>query len=397
MPSAVGIRARRLLFPARHKCEAAGGGATVNELQAILDAADDAARRGVPAVLATVVRVSGSAYRRPGARLLLCPDGPRVGLISGGCLEGDVAKKAWWRTEAGPTVVRYDTGAEADGEWAFGLGCNGVVDVLLERVTPDAPPGFFPFLRDGLRARRPGVLARVIQGPGVGGWLTHGGDSVAHNFADPSFAAAVARGAADALEWGRSDYAAIGPAEVVFELVRPPLAFVVCGAGPDAVPVVALAKQLGWHVTVCDPRGPTAPRGCFPLADDVVVCPPDAVAEYARLEPGGAAVVMSHNQGDDRRFLRGLLDSPVGYVGVLGPRRRTDALLGELAADGYTPTPDRLARLYAPVGLDLGADTPAEIALAIVAESRAALSGRDAKPLRHRSGPIHCRPLEAVT
>ncbi len=369
----------------------------MNELQAILDAADDAARRGVASVLATVVRVSGSAYRRPGARLLLCPDGPRVGLISGGCLEGDVAKKAWWRTEGGPTVVRYETGAEADGEWAFGLGCNGVVDVLLERITPDEPPGFLPFLRNGLSTRRPGVLARVIQGPGVGNWLTDDGESVAHNFADAALAAAAARGAADALEAGRSDYAKIGPAEVVFEVVRPPLAFVVCGAGPDAVPVVALAKQLGWHVTVCDPRGPTAPRGRFPLADDVVTCPPDAVAAHVWLELGGAAVVMSHNQGDDRRFLRGLLDSPVGYVGVLGPRRRTDALLGELAADGFTPTPDRLARLYAPVGLDLGADTPAEIALAIVAEARAALAGRDAGSLRHRTGPIHSRTLEAVS
>ena len=238
------------------------------------------------------------------------------------------------------------------------------------------------------------MLARVVGGTGVGGWLTRDAEGVTvHDIADSELAAAIADRAADVAEAGRSDSASVGPADVFFEAVRPPLSLVVCGAGADAVPVVAVAHQLGWHVTVCDPRGPTAPRSRFPLADEVIVCPPGEVA----LESGGAAVVMSHNQDDDRRFLRSLLASPVGYVGVLGPRRRTDALLRDLADAGFTPTPEQLARLHAPVGLDLGADTPAEIALAIVAEVRAALAGRAAGFLRDKPGPIHRREREVVS
>lgn len=365
----------------------------MSELGTILDRLVAAARRGVPVVLATVVRVAGSAYRRPGARLLLCPDGERVGLISGGCLEGDVAKKAWWRTEAGPVVVRYDTGGGDDGAWAFGLGCNGVVDVLLERIDPAAPPAFLGFLRGRLTSRRPGVLARVVGGEGgrgaaIGDWLMQDvSGTTSHNFTDHDLATAAAADAADRLRAGGSGPAAYalpnGRVEVAFEVVRPPVSLVVCGAGPDAVPVVALANQLGWHVTVCGPRGPAATR--FPLADEVVTAVP------ADLSADGAAVVMSHNYEDDRRFLRALLASPVGYVGVLGPRRRTDALLGDLAAEGFHPTPDRLARLHAPVGLDLGAETPAEIALAVVAEVRAALNDRAGGFLRDNPGPLHDR------
>jgi xanthine dehydrogenase accessory factor len=363
----------------------------MNELVAVLDAAADASRSGAPAVLATVVRVSGSAYRRPGARLLLCPDGRRVGLISGGCLEGDVARKAWWRTERGPLVVRYDTTAGGDGEeWAFGLGCNGVVDVLLERLPPTAPPGFLSFLRNRLRLRRVGVLARVVRGEGIGGWLTYEGDGeIEHDLDDPRLVEAIARGASESLRADRSSTLELSGADVFFEVVRPPLSLVVCGAGADVVPVVALAHQIGWHVTVCDPRGSTLPGDRFPLADTALVCPPDEVADRVALDPAGAAVVMSHNRDDDRRFLRSLLASPIGYVGVLGPRRRTDALLRELADGGFEPPADRLAGLYAPVGLDLGGDTPAEIALAILAEVRAALAGRDGLSLRDKPGPIH--------
>jgi xanthine/CO dehydrogenase XdhC/CoxF family maturation factor len=383
----------------------------MSELRAILDRLDAAAQEGRPAVLATVVGVVGSAYRRPGARLLLSPDGDRVGMVSGGCLEADVARKAWWRTSEGPVVVRYDTGAGDDGAWAFGLGCGGVVDVLLERIGPGSPPEYLSFLRSPFEAREGVALARVVGGDGgaVGEWLGCDGDGcVRHALSDPDLIPDVAGAAARALRAGRSTHGEFktsrGPVSVCVEVIRPPVSLLICGAGPDAVPVVTIAKALGWHVTVYDTRPGGNSRGRFPAADLVVSGPPEQVAIRTKLEPGSAAVVMSHNYEDDRKLLRAILPSPVGYIGALGPRRRATSLLEDLSGDGFVPTATQLARLHAPVGLDLGSETPEEIALAVVAEAKAALAGRAGGPLRDRVGHLHTRtasaevsPAEVVT
>ncbi len=354
----------------------------MSDLRPILDAALDSPE---PAVLATVVRVSGSAYRRPGARLLLCRDGRRVGGVSGGCLEGDIARKAWWRTESGPAVVRYDTTAGVEeAEAAFGLGCNGILDVLLERFDPARPPAGVMAARRWLAERRHGVIARIITGPHVGRFLTYGSDGMSDDLPD-KLVPAVFHEAESAFVIDRSSRVVeVGGVEVFFEVIRPPQWLLVCGGGFDVPPLLRQAKALGWHVAVFDPRG-TTPRK---VADaDEVVTGFDRLA----VEPGGAAVLVTHNYDDDKRLLRALLPSPLAYLGALGPRRRTDRLLADLAAGMYTPTAAELEKLHAPVGLDVGAETPAEIALAVVAEVRAASAGRRGGMLRHRPGPIHGR------
>jgi len=378
----------------------------MKEIQIILQAWSQLGHGG-HAVLATVVRVNGSAYRRPGARMLLLPDGRTIGTVSGGCLEDDVKLRAWQLTARGdPAVLRYDSTSDGDIVWGLGLGCKSIIDLLIERLNPDRGAQSLDFLRRCLDTRQPGVLARVVAvegrtGAAVGAFLTldETGTS-AHDFAGPELAGLVRQAAATALGERRSLHAACqlaaGRAEVFLEVVQPPLALLVCGAGHDAIPLVRLAKELGWHVTVADPRAAYATRDRFPLADDIIVAAPEDLSGRPVPPAWEAAVVMSHNFHNDLRFLRTLLPAPLRYLGVLGPKSRTESLLCDLAAGGFTPTARQTERLYGPVGLDIGADTPEEIALAMAAEIRAVLAGRSGLPLRRSARPIHDRPPDEI-
>ena len=336
----------------------------MKELSEIVAAWDAVRAAGGEALLATVVGVSGSTYRRPGARMLLSREGRLAGSVSGGCLEGDILQKAWWRTEQGAAIVTYDsTDADEDVVWGFGLGCNGVVQVLLERVSPEHP-GPLDALASVVRERRPQRIVAVIASD------------------DP----AVPLGTAPA------GWTAPANVTVFEETVQPPAPLVIFGAGQDALPLMRLAKELGWHVTVADTRGTRARPERFPLADSVCLGWPDSM----KMDERTAVVVMTHNYPDDRRVLKSLLLSSAGYIGQLGPRVRTERLLAELADDGLVITEAMRSRLHAPIGLDLGADNPEEIALSIVAEIQAARAGRSGEYLRNRRAPLHARPEAAL-
>lgn len=368
------------------------------ELRAVLDAATRLTERGEEAVLGTVVKVEGSTYRRPGARLLVTRSGEWVGGISGGCLEGDVVRKAWWRTENGPTVITYDSTADDETAWQLGLGCNGAVHVLLERLTRDNDPLALP--RQCLRCNEPGALATVFRadpgtGAAVGERLAVGaGGEIADDFGASELGDRLRIEAAECLARERSRVGTLplpaGEVEVFIEVVRAPLRLVVFGAGFDAAPLVRAAKALGWRVTVVDRRPAFARQHAFALADEVIVASPPEAGQRLRLDARTAAVVMNHNFPDDRAALGALLSSAVGYIGVLGPRGRTEKLLADVARD-RAPFADQLARLHAPVGLDIGADTPEEIAVAVAAQIVAEFAGHDGGNLRDRDGPIHRR------
>jgi xanthine dehydrogenase accessory factor len=302
-------------------------------------------------VLATLTKVEGSSYRRPGARMLVTEGKKRIGSISGGCLEEDLVERSL-RVAAGgrAELVVYDTSAENDLVWGVGLGCNGVVRVLLEPVP--RRPQWATTVAENLRAGRPTDLAVVWENPGgpVGTRL---------------------RGTpAEAVPGGR--------ASVFSDRVEPPVALAIFGAGDDAQPLARLARELGWRVTVADPRPamPTPER--FPGVSALLTGPADDLVRSAAPRPGSLAVVMTH-----------LLPLPLAYLGLLGPRRRAEKILADLAAEGLPVTSAMRARLRAPVGLDLGAELPEEVALSIVAEMTAVLAGRDARPLRERELPIH--------
>lgn len=313
-----------------------------------------------PAVLATLVSVEGSSYRRPGARLLVRPDFVRIGSISGGCLEEDVIARAAGVFATGePDGVIYDTTSENDVVWGVGLGCHGVVRVLLEKLSPQPP--WAVALAANFKQRRTTALA-----------ITHGGE---HRTL-----------------WG-TRLAAPGDCPdrdaLFLEMVPPPHALVIFGAGDDAQPLARLAKELGWQVTVADPRAAFATRERFQDVNTLLVAPADTLVSRANPGPDALAVVMTHHYVHDVPILRDLLPRPLAYLGLLGPRKRAERIMDDLAAAGLDLTAAQRARLHAPVGLDLGADSPEQVALSIVAEIHATLSGRNAKPLRERAGPIH--------
>ena len=337
----------------------------MSELQAILDAAEGFRARGERVALATVVSVRGSSYRRPGARLLVPEEGAPIGLISGGCLEEEAARLARQAlTLDAPMLVTVDHSAEGDELWGVGLGCRGIIDLLAE------PPQMAAETLDALRAA----------GAGRASYLLTGLDGERRSLTAVE-ADALGERAAMAVAHGRP--VVIG--ESVLDPILPPLHLVVCGAGPDADPLVAAGLRLGWRVSVVDPRRSLLRPERFPGAvlHDVE---PGHAADAVGAGEWTAIVLMSHDYLRDAAFLGSFIGRSVPYLGVLGPRDRTDRLLAELE---IAPTDAHLDALHAPAGLDIGADGAEEVATAVIGEILAALRGRSGSPLRERRGPIH--------
>lgn len=370
----------------------------MKELREILKALEPLQKRGEKVALATIVKTKGSTYRRPGARMLMTSDGQMIGSISGGCLEGDVFEHAKKVMNSGePVVLNYDTSSDDDVVWGLGLGCNGVVHVLVESLRQ--MPKYLSFLTDCLEPHRCGVVATVFRTEGeigakVGSRMTIAEDgSISGMNENQSLQSAIAADAKEAMRNGHSivkEYEVSGgKAEVFIEVVQSPMPLVVFGAGHDAIPVVRLAKELGWNVTVIDGRPAFASKERFPQADNVILSKPEDVHKNVSLDPRGAAIIMTHNYNHDVTILRQILPLPLRYLGVLGPKRRTQKTLEDLRKEGIGPSEDQISHIYSPVGMDIGAETPEEIALAIIGEIQAVLAGRSGGSLRNRKGPIH--------
>ena len=338
----------------------------MHELQLIAEALTRP--ESTPAVLATLVSVAGSSYRRPGARLLVRADGSRLGSVSGGCLEEDVLARAERVRASGMAEAAvYDTTAENDLVWGVGLGCHGVVRVLIEPVPK--PPAWAAAVTSAAERRTRVQLIVTHEHDSPFGWGTRLRDSVAP----------------------------VERAGVFAQEFIPPPCLAIFGAGDDAMPLAKLAHGLGWRVVVADPRAALNTAERFPWAacretgsaDTLVARVFGAPAQPSSAADGGIAVVMTHHYVHDVPILRDLLPRRLGYVGLLGPRKRAERILADLTAEGCSISAEERARLHAPVGLDLGAEAPAEVAHAIVAEILAVLHGRDARPLRWRERPIH--------
>lgn len=346
---------------------------------------DQTAQAGESVVLATVVRTQGSSYRLPGARLLVTSDGRRAGSVSGGCLEDDLVKKAWWLTEKGSVIRRYDT--TPDGEIAtsgYGLGCNGTIDVLLERIGPDK--GCVLDLAEKVRAeRRSAAVAYLIEPRNaVGQRLVIDTEGfVSHNISNSQLAGVIENRARETAVQGASRRVSLEDEEIFIEMLLPAVRLLVFGAGDDAKPVTEIAKFLGWQVLVFDGRAHYARHERFPLADVVSVRRPGECSSW--IDPWTVAVIMNHSYSQDLEVLRELSQTSLPYLGLLGPRKRALQLFEDAGLDERRLGPV----LHSPMGLDIGADGPEQVALAVIAEIQAALNGRAGGPLRYRPGSIH--------
>lgn len=311
-----------------------------------------------PAVLATLVSVQGSSYRRQGARMVFTADGQRVGSISGGCLESDLSARAeaLLRNASETELITYDTTSENDLLWGVGTGCHGVVQVLLEHVR--ATPSWAAEIATLPAHRRPLMVACA--------W---------------SAAAGRPRGT-----WLSDPPAAARPGILTTPLL-PPWRLVIFGAGDDAQPVVTLAHTLGWQTLVCDERPGLISADRFPEADEIKCLSSATAAAAITWDDRTLAVVMTHHYRFDLPLLRTLLPLNLTFLGLLGPRERGARLLQDA---GFDPASVRDQQAWhSPVGLDLGGDGPAAVALSIVAEIQAHLHRRDARSLRDRLLPIH--------
>lgn len=362
-------------------------------LNDLLQAIDTAACQGEETILATVVKVEGSAYRRPGARMLIPIHGRTVGTVSGGCLEQDLAKKAWWLTDSGePVVRRYSTGATEDEDdeqsaLTFGLGCNGTVFVMLERLRAKSPAPAIDLLRRVRDSQQPAAMATVIASSRdasarVGDRLLSNTEGSLRNL---QLNSAMRRGLHKTLMQKKSSIRlysnARGEVEVFFEYIAPPPRLVIIGAGHDAQPLVRMAKLLDWHVSVIDSRSHFARAERFPQADAVILASLDNPFDLAPLIDGAAVAVMTHSYRQDRHWLGLALQAAPAYIGQLGPRERTERLLAQIGTS--------TSALHYPMGLDLGGDAPQSVALAILAEMTAVMNQRQGGMLRNRGKPIH--------
>ena len=411
----------------------------MNQIADILKLASDAQQKNVDAVLAMVVRTEGSAYRRAGAMMLICEDGRSVGMISGGCLEPHIIKRAFWLTRNGPNVQVYQTGddieytkngevkeaAQSDKissddlldndtsyEWEddtneldelnFGLGCNGRVHVLFERLTTAQP--LLDAITQVRHTQQPITIATLIRSDGgqhfselqtgmrinldehtqlgqIPQVMSDNGSSATVFAPSSTFTNLV-----DALtEYEMSDknaeYVVLKDVDVstewLVQRLQPQIRLLICGAGNDVMPLVTMAKLQDWHVTVIDSRAQYATRARFPQADAVIPLPLENAEQLLKLSRNAAVALMSHSLSQDRARLATLLEHPDNYqyIGQLGPRYRTERLIREISATKADPhtLADGVRKMHFPIGYKLGGDGPEALALGILAQINAVM------------------------
>jgi len=371
------------------------------EIERILKTADGIDFSKQKAALATVVQLYGSGYRRPGARMLVCDDGRWVGAISGGCLEGDALRKARKAMlDQKPMLITYDTlSDEGSSSLGVGLGCNGVIDVLIEPIQEEEKP--LEWLKQMIELPEKLWMAMVFKHSensrlNIGGKILFEGNTILNNnlqdkslthflqqeivhhpsyISENSFNLTIEKDGETADLW--------------VEFLQPKPNLWIFGAGYDAVPMVELSKKIGWQVKITDDCAAHLIPVRFDQADEMVCCGRETVVEAALKDKMDFAVLMSHNFKYDFEVLKNLLKTNVQYIGILGPKKRYERMKEELLKEGISLTQEDEERIFSPIGLDLGAETPEEIAFSIIAEIQAHRKKMKAGFLKFKKGFIH--------
>ncbi len=363
----------------------------MNEINEILDAYKKASKANIRTALATVVKVEGSSYRRPGARMLVTETGQLTGAISGGCLEGDALRKALTAIHLQENrLVTYDTTDEDDAKLGIQLGCNGIVYILFEPLKPENENNPIAILSEVAGKREDAAIAVLFSLDGQ----QHTGTKLLlksrNQFKNiPGyFNSNIEADLREVILTQTSVFKSYTdhdqPVTAFLEFISAPIAVVIAGAGNDAQPLAQMCHLLGWQVTVVDGRPAQATKQRFPTADDVLVAKAREV-DLTKSDARTAFVLMTHNYNYDVELLGRLLTTNTPYIGSLGPKKKLLKMLDELGLD----TEPNRQRVHGPVGLDIGAETAAEIAVSIVAEIKAFFAGAAKEPLKDKILPIH--------
>ena len=375
----------------------------MKEILEIINAYDKAQSEGKQTALVTLVHVEGSSYRRPGARMLVTENGELTGAISGGCLEGDALNKALLAMHQQKNMlVTYDTNDEDDAVLGLGLGCNGVIQVLIQPLNDHHENGPIQLLKKITASRQNNVLATLFslndrKGEQPGNVIYKNENEIVHV---KNISASIINLLEEDIEISfdnqksqfRNYKSADTDITAYIEFIAPSVSLVIVGAGNDAEPVAAMASILGWQVTLIDDgRDKNTKAGRFAGTCQLMVVKPEDVLKKITLDDHTFFLLMTHNYNYDMAMLRELLPKNVRYVGVLGPRKKMDRMLGELAKEGLNFTRQQLAAVYSPVGLDIGADSPEEIALSMIAEIKSVMANKKGNPLRNNQEVIHPR------
>ncbi|MGV3505248.1 MAG: XdhC family protein [Adhaeribacter sp.] len=380
----------------------------MKEIKDIIKAYERARQQGLKTALATVVHVEGSSYRRPGARMLVTETGEITGAISGGCLEGDALRKARLViSQHKALLVTYDTMDDDDAKLGVGLGCNGIIHILIEPILDGNPQNPILKFKDFLSKRQETVLItlfcladRHAAQPGTCLMLKAGGN-LSGKAPYPELETTLALEANQVLVSKTSrvnNYLEGDRVLTAFlEFLQPGISLVIAGAGNDIIPLVEMAGILGWDTTVVDGRHNYATKERFPKASRVLHAKATKVLDHLEIDSQTVFLLMTHNYHYDLALLQELLNRGFTYTGVLGPKKKIDRMLDDLAEIGIMPDTGQQNNIFGPVGLDIGAETSEEIALSILAEIKAVLSKKEGRYLRDKTNTIHPRhPLSEI-
>ncbi len=365
----------------------------MTEIGKIIHSYQQAASEGKKTALATVVRVEGSSYRQPGARMLVTEDGILTGAISGGCLEGDALRKALLAiNQKKNKLITYDTSDESVLEFSVQLGCNGIVHILFEYIDDEDPGNPMVLLRKVEEQRSDAVVVTLFSlkrnDEQIGTVAVHQdddkGDDDTYSLQHEVNGVLHKRSTEikDIQNGNRQQTA-------LLHFIAPPVSLIIAGAGNDVQPVVKMADMLGWEVTVGDGRLTHASRRRFPEAKNVFVAKPEQLVQNIIIDDRTYFVLMTHNYQYDRDVLKLLFKTESPYIGILGPKTKLNRMLNDLNEEGVMVTDEDLKRIYGPIGLDIGAETSEEIALSVISEIKAVMEGRKGTSLHYKTEKIH--------
>lgn len=364
----------------------------MKELNDIIFAYDKAVAQNKKTILATVVRVEGSSYRRPGARMLITEDGEFTGAISGGCLEGDALRKARFAMFQQQNKLEiYETTDEDDQRLGVQLGCNGTVYILFESINSEHENNPVNILKRAALKRKDAVIATVFnpinkaQQPGTCCFLSKDEKLSLNDSLD------LEMDAQSFLDEKKSVVKEYDEHCVLYQFIPPTIQLVVVGAGNDVQPLAELTYLLGWDLIIIDARPAYATQVRFPKATKICRVKSSEVLSAADIDKQTAVVLMTHNYNYDIAALEQLIRSNCRFIGVLGPKKKLQKMLDDLMGKGIKIDDDRINRIHGPVGLDIGAETSEEIALSILAEIKAEFSDRKGTSLKERKIEIHER------